>query len=130
MTDQAQTVLILDDDDAVRQSFQNFFADRQWRVLSATTAEDALEVVAQETPDCVVTDIRLPGMDGNGFIRLVNETHPTLACVICTGSPEYHLPNGTDAIAQVSHQVFTKPVMDLRALEEELCRQIDICSGN
>lgn len=129
MSEQMQTVLILDDDEVVRESLVGFFEDREWRVMPAETAEKALEMLQQELPDCAIVDIRLPGMDGNMLIRKVSKMYPTLACVICTGSPEYHPPDDVGALAQVSEQIIAKPVTDLAALEKAVCLQIKKCGG-
>lgn len=126
-----QTVLILDDDESVRESLVDFFEDRDWRVLPAATAEEAFKILEHEKPHCAVVDIRLPGMDGNAFMRAVSKTHPDLACVICTGSPEYRPPDDVVAFSQVSEEVFAKPVTDLAEVAEALGRQIEKCSqGN
>ena len=102
MSESTYTVLILDDDEVVRESFLCYFEDHGWQVWSAASAEEALEVVAREKPGCAVVDIRLPGADGNAFIRDVNGTYPSMACVICTGSPEFMPP--TDSTGFVSCQ--------------------------
>lgn len=122
-------VLILDDDDAVRESFVNFFEDRNWRVLPARTAEEALEVLQSEAPDGAIVDIRLPGMDGAMFIREVSGTHPTLACVLCTGSPEYRPPDDVAEAPQVYAKVIAKPVAEMIELEKALRLQIEKCRG-
>ncbi len=127
MSEQVRTVLILDDDEVVRESLADFFEDSGWSVSRATTGEKALELLTREAPDAVVVDLRLPGMDGNAFIRAVSQTHPKLACVLCTGSPEYRPPADVAALIQVSEKVFSKPVMDLPSLEETLHRQIARC---
>ena len=54
MSDETRTVLILDDDDAVRENLVDFFEDCGWRVLSAANAEDAIELAASELPDGAV----------------------------------------------------------------------------
>ncbi len=112
MTAFIPTVLILDDDDAVRESFQYFFEDLGWDVREAGTAEIALKEVKQDPPAGVVVDIRLPGMDGNSFIVELEKTHPNVACIICTGSPEYKPPKSVLAKPQVLDQIFAKPVTD------------------
>ncbi len=127
MTKQTQLLLILDDDNAVRESFVYFFEDRGWKVMSANNAEVALELVTDNIPDGAIVDIRLPGMDGNSFIYAMNKTHPNVACVICTGSPEYHLPSNISILPQVSDKVFDKPVEDIGELEDELLSLIQKC---
>jgi len=123
-----KTILILDDDSAVRESLSDFFEDREWHVLPAGSAEEALEVLDHETPDGAVVDIRLPGMDGNSFILEAVKKRPNLAYVIATGSPEYSLPETVAGMCGVSEQVFAKPITDLASLEQVLLRQMEKCS--
>lgn len=128
MTASIPTILILDDDDAVRESFQYFFEDLGWHVREAETAEIALEEVKKDPPGGVVVDIRLPGMDGNSFILELEKTHPHVACVICTGSPEYKPPESVRSKPQVFDQIFAKPVTDLAKLAESMEQHIIKCS--
>ncbi len=125
MTETMRKVLILDDDEAIRESLAEFFEDRGWQVLPVATAEEAFDIVEREEPNSAIVDIRLPGMDGNAFIRAVCRSHPRLSCVVCTGSPEYRLPDDVAAMSQVSENVFSKPVKDMGELEETLRLQID-----
>jgi DNA-binding NtrC family response regulator len=124
MNTKQQIILILDDDESVRQSYAAHFEDRGWKVMSMRTAEEALVALREENPSGAIVDIRLPGMDGNEFMREVGLTHPTLACVVCTGSPEYRLPDNVAILPHVSKTLFTKPVLDMAELEAELSRQI------
>ncbi len=129
MMEDLPSVLILDDDDAVRESFQYYFEDLGWDVRGAETAEKALQVVKQDPPGGVVVDIRLPGMDGNSFIIELEKTHPDVACVICTGSPKYRPPEAVVSRPQVFGQIFAKPVTDLHQLAESLKQHILTCKG-
>ncbi len=129
MNEENRTVLIVDDDAIVRDSFVYHFEDSRWRVLSAGSAEEALDVLTRENPDGAVVDIRLPGIDGDEFIRCACKLKPKLAYVICTGSPKYEISDQVADLAQVCEQVFLKPVFNLDILEESLCRQIDKLSA-
>ena len=123
-----KTVLILDDDDAVRESLMAFFEDRGWRVLPAASGEEALEILAREKIHGSVVDIRLPGIDGNEFIRRASRMCACLAYIIITGSPEYQLPADVMVMSRVSDTVFAKPVIKLARIEEALLEKIDECS--
>ncbi len=120
--------MILDDDEAVRESLMYHFEDRGWRVLPAAMVEGAFDVLACETPNGAVVDIRLPGVDGNDFIREVCRRNISMAFVICTGSPQYRPPDDIAALPQMSEQVFAKPIVDLAELEKSLRRQFEKCS--
>jgi len=119
-----KTVLILDDEDPVRESLMDFFEDRGWRVLAAASAEAALELLQRERVDGAVVDIRLPGMDGNAFIDTAGKAYPQLVFVICTGSPDYQPSNQVSLLSTVSDKVFLKPVADLYLLADELSELI------
>ena len=49
---------------------------------------------------------------------------PQMACIICTGSPEYSIPADVRQLPSVSNRVYTKPVTDMADLENELLRLI------
>jgi DNA-binding NtrC family response regulator len=130
MIEDVPRILILDDDDAVRESFQYYFEDLGWDVRVAETAEKALQVVQQDPPGGVVVDIRLPGMDGNTFIIELEKTHPDVVCVICTGSPKYQPPESVVSRPQVFDHIFAKPVRDLPQLAKSMAQHILACKGD
>ena len=119
-----KTVLIIDDEHFVRQSFLDYFQDRLWDVIGAESGEEALAILEKESPHCAIVDIRLGGMDGNAFIREAYLKRTKMAFVICTGSPEYDIPADVRKLPGVSDRVFKKPVANLADLEEEILRLI------
>ena len=58
------TVLIIDDDAAVRDGLRETVADQQHQVLEATTGVDGLEIIKTRRVDAVLLDLRMPGLDG------------------------------------------------------------------
>jgi len=114
------TILILDDEAAVRSSFTDYFEDQMWRVIPASSAEDALKLLETEEVQAAIVDVRLPGMGGNDFIRRVLETTRNIALVICTGSPEYAIPNDFFEFDCVCRRVMKKPVSSFENLENML----------
>ncbi len=63
-------VLIVEDEQAVRDVFREFLAGLGHEAITAATAEDALEKLASERPDVILLDVRLPGMSGLDFLAL------------------------------------------------------------
>lgn len=122
MNRQLPSVLILDDEEIVRESLADYFEDHGWRVLLAATGEEGLDILERETPDCAVVDIRLPGINGNEFIRKARALHPEMGFVVCTGSPNYRIPEDVSAFPSVRDAVFYKPIADISLLELELQR--------
>ena len=123
-------VLVLDDEESVRQSLCDYFDDYGFRVLAAKSGEAALELLNSETPDAAIVDIRMGGTSGEDFIREVYPMLPECVFVICTGSPEYGLPKDFTALRQVSSSVFKKPVTDLDSLLEEVLNMIALLRGD
>ncbi len=116
------TILILDDEYVVRQSFADYFEDNLWRVVQAETAEQALELLDTEKPEVAIVDIRLPGIDGDEFIREALERKKQLAFVICSGSPSYGVPEDLQHQIKVSQNFFRKPVTNFQELEDDVIR--------
>ena len=59
-----KTILVVDDDEAIRTLLQEELEEEGYKVMIATNARDALKMVAAEFLDLVILDIRMPGMDG------------------------------------------------------------------
>ncbi len=59
-----KTILVVDDEDAVRELIAEELTDEGYRVLTVNNARDALKIVEEEPLDLVILDIRMPGMDG------------------------------------------------------------------
>lgn len=61
---------------------------RGWATRFAEGGQAALDLLADEPADVVVTDMRMPGMDGLQLLRLVRAGHPHTACIVLTGYVE------------------------------------------
>ena len=59
-----KTILVVDDDEAIRILLQEELSDEGYQVITAGNARDALKKVEEEALDLVILDIRMPGMDG------------------------------------------------------------------
>lgn len=116
--------MIVDDEAFIRQSFADWFEDRQWRTLEAVSGEQALEILETESPDGAIVDIRMGGMTGDEFIRRARRIKPEMVFVICTGSPEFSIPEDLLASPHVYEKVIKKPIPSFLELEEILSRLI------
>ncbi len=59
-----KTILVVDDEEAIRTLLQEELSDEGYRVIMAGSAREALKRVEEEALDLVILDIRMPGMDG------------------------------------------------------------------
>jgi PAS domain S-box-containing protein len=85
-----ETVLVVEDDSAVRRFIQVVLEGRGYRVIAATSAHDALEHVARrsEPIDLLITDIVMPGMSGVELASRVSELAPGLKVLFASGYTE------------------------------------------
>jgi DNA-binding NtrC family response regulator len=80
-------ILIVDDEPADLLAFSAGLAerDRGLQVDTVATAEEAMEILRSKLYNVVLSDIRLPGMDGVSFLRELNQSTPEMPVVLVTG---------------------------------------------
>ena len=78
------TILIIDDDDQLRVSFQRLLKEEGYGVDSAPSGETGLNLMKSKTPDLVILDVRLPGMNGLETFRRIHAMEPKLPVIIMT----------------------------------------------
>lgn len=105
-----RTVLVVDDEPDVLQTLGTFLEAylEGTRVVTAADAHEALEILEHEPVDAVVSDYRMPEMDGLMFLKRAKEIAPDAARVMITAFPQ--LPVATRAVEEAHiHQYFVKP---------------------
>jgi DNA-binding response OmpR family regulator len=66
-----KTILLLEDEDELLLTLGSLLRDQRYNVIEAKTAEDALKTLKEITPDLIIADIKLPGIDGFDFFHVV-----------------------------------------------------------
>jgi len=77
-------ILLVDDDEWIRDSLSLFFEAEGCNLLAFETAEEGMEAVKKQAYDIVISDYKLPGMDGLEFLRRVKEKRPNAFEVLIT----------------------------------------------
>lgn len=117
------SVLLVDDDDLVRETLSAYLEDDEMDIVGVASAEAAIERVAGgEVFDVAIIDLRLPGLDGNDAIRALAACAPSLHFLVHTGSVDYRPPADLVALGIDDDRVFVKPVLDLAVLADALRR--------
>ena len=77
-------ILLIDDDEWIRDSLSLFFEAEGCRILALETAEEGIKELNRRTYDIIIADYRLPGIDGLEFLRQVKESHPAAVKILIT----------------------------------------------
>jgi DNA-binding NtrC family response regulator len=104
------SVLIVDDDPAVRNSLAAFMEDSGFAVLSAGSAEKGLDLILQSPVDVAIVDLRLPGMDGEQFVLKAHKQFPGMRFLIHTGSVDFTLSRELIATGMTDEDLLRKPL--------------------
>jgi HD-like signal output (HDOD) protein len=115
-------VLFVDDDQNVLDALKNLLRKQrhEWDMVFSLGAEAALGEMAKAPFDVVVSDMRMPGMDGAALLARVRDTYPSTARIVLSGHAE------GDAVVRalpVTHQFLNKPcdAATLRGVIERTC---------
>ena len=84
-------VLVVDDEEGVREVMTAALASKQRDVLTAASGEEALEVVKRTPVDLVLLDLSMPGLNGVETFRELHALRPALPVIIVTGYPDSDL---------------------------------------
>jgi len=114
-------VLLVDDDPFIHEMVASMIDDGKYSVVSAMNAADALKIIAQETPDIIITDALMPGESGYSLIHKI-KTNPTTAHIPVILITILEEPNGSvmDGSGMADFRV-SKPLYlsDLTSVLEE-----------
>lgn len=81
----SERVLLIDDEKEFVDALAQRMRMRDMQVTTANSAKEALTKVEGATFDAIVVDLRMPEMDGLGFLKAVKETHPEMQIIMLTG---------------------------------------------
>jgi len=102
------TVVVADDEESARISLGQILREDGYQVSLAADGEEALRLVAAEQPDVLLTDLKMPGMDGQELLSRVRQGYPEVAVVIMTAHGT--IRSAVEALRQGAEDYLTKPV--------------------
>jgi DNA-binding NtrC family response regulator len=107
MPDPPKHLLIVDDEKALREAVAERLSDHGFVVEQADSGEDALRRLADFAFDVLITDLRLPGIDGRQVLDAAIERYPEIVAIVITGYGT--VKDAVDAIKQGAADFITKP---------------------
>jgi len=107
VTQELAYVLVVDDEGANRYSVSKTLQKVGYMVSEAANGEEALEMISRQTFDVVLTDIRMPGLDGIELLRRIREQSPEVIVILMTAYAT--LGNAVEALRLGAHDYLIKP---------------------
>ncbi|MBN1212852.1 MAG: response regulator [candidate division Zixibacteria bacterium] len=109
MTESQDTIkiIVVDDEDIVISLICDTLEEEGYAIQTASNGEDALILIEKEEFDLLITDIRMPGMDGIELVRRVRDIHPDIGVIFMTGYA--NLNSAKNAIKQGAFDYIMKP---------------------
>jgi DNA-binding NtrC family response regulator len=84
-TTTSSTILVVDDDPSANESFARMLQLEGFHVITTLTAAEGLEAVEKHAPHAILLDLRMPEVDGLGFLQQLRKRHKGLPVAIVTG---------------------------------------------
>jgi two-component system, NtrC family, response regulator AtoC len=103
------TILIIDDEKTIRWSLGEGLRNNGFDILEAASGEEGLQLFADKSPDCVLLDMRLPGIDGLEVLRRMRKENTDVPVIVMTAYGE--VDKAVEAMKLGSFDFVTKPFM-------------------
>jgi len=116
------SLLVVDDDEMIRTSLARALSAGEAKVRVASDAREALQHIAGSPPDVVLSDVRMPGLDGIELLKLLRERAPATDVILMTAYDD--MPTVVAAMREGAIDFLVKP-LDLHALRSMIARVFD-----
>ncbi len=115
-------ILVVDDEANVRLLLAREISDRGHEVVVAADSAQAMEEIGRGDFDVVLTDVRMPGMDGMGLTEWIKRTRPDTAVIVMTGYGSLETANR--AVSLGAFDYLQKPFRDIDMVTSSIDRAI------
>lgn len=117
-------ILFVDDEPNLVQSLRRMFHKMKdmWQIFYATSGKQALEIMSEQEIDIIITDYKMPEMNGVALLSIIKDSHPAVIRILLSG---YSDDDATVKSTAIAHQFLRKPISP-EILEEKLNDLISI----
>jgi len=112
-------ILLVDDDEWIRDSLTVYLSTEGCHILAVETAEEGLELLKQEDWDIILTDYKLPGIDGLTFSKKIQEIRPDAIKILMTA---YKSKEVVSEARSVGIQDLIDKPFTIKTIEDSLSR--------
>ncbi len=117
-----ETILLVDDEEALRQILTLSLEDLGYAVAAAASGEEALAVIEAVAPAIVLTDIKMPGIDGIELLKRIKGLYPDVEVIMISGHGDMDL--AIRSLQLDAADFITKPIRD-ELLQKSLTRTME-----
>ncbi len=114
-------ILLVDDDEWIRDSLTVYFGAEGCHILAVETAEEGLELLKQEDWDIILTDYKLPGIDGLTFSKKIQGIRPDAIKILITAYKNKEVVS--EAVSAGIQDLIDKP-FTIKTIEDSISRLI------
>ncbi|AYV73191.1 two-component system response regulator [Niallia circulans] len=115
-------ILIVDDQFGIRILLNEVFQKEGYKTFQAANGNQALEIVTRESPDLVLLDMKIPGMDGIEILKRMKKLNQDIRVIIMTAYGELDMIQEAKDLGALTH--FAKP-FDIDDLREAVKKYIN-----
>ncbi len=118
----AVNILVVDDESIVLSLIRDALEDMGYTITTADNGEQALRIMDESPVDLLLTDIRMPHMDGNELVRQARKKYPDIGVIYMTGYAD--LNSAKDAIKQGAYDYILKP-FELTEIRQAISKAVE-----
>lgn len=115
------SIVIVDDETEIVDQVKDFFEDEGFRVLTAETGAEGVQLVKREKPTILILDMKLPDMPGLNVLRVTKQESPGTKVIAITGYIDQIM---FDQAEELGRDTFLQKPFDLERLRVEVDRLI------
>ena len=117
----SSVVLVVDDEEGVRYALGRLLSTMGHRAISVASGEEALETMETQSFDLLITDLKLPGIDGTQVLRSFKSRFPKAGTIALTGIPSYE---SATAVAELGVDAYLGKPFDREAMGKVINRTL------
>jgi len=118
MMEETLRILVVDDESILRNLLEKILKKEGYEVMLAASGKEAVDVLEREKVDIIISDIKMPEMDGFALLRIVKEKYPSVGVIMMTAYADAY--SVKDALLLGADDYITKPFKSV-----EICMIIE-----
>ncbi|MEW6701922.1 MAG: sigma-54 dependent transcriptional regulator, partial [Bacteroidota bacterium] len=117
-----EKILVIDDDDSIRQTLTHLLMRLNYKVLSASNGKTGIEIAKQEQPDLIISDIRMPRLSGLEVLEEVKNLDPRIRVILITAHDD--MATTIQAMQKGAYDFIEKPI-EIERLKVSIKRALE-----